>query len=213
MATLKQKNQSFLITALILNCLYIYVFILENSIQFTCLSSFLNVHNAIISSGIFILSITINSLFSGENKARLIFFKYKFYFPGCYAFTKYIESDLRINRKILEDNYGKLPIDNKEQNKLWYKMYKNVSDRGSVYLAHKYYLFFRDYFFLMLILSVSIIFYLLISDKNILINKYKLLFPIIIQILLAIIASRTQGIAFVKNVMAECSTKEGARNE
>ncbi|SBW05641.1 conserved membrane hypothetical protein [uncultured delta proteobacterium] len=181
MATLKQKNQPFLITALVLNCLYVYIFILNNPIQYADLSSFLNAQNAIVSSGIFIISITINSLFSGQNKARLVFFKYKFYFPGCYAFTKYIKSDLRVDKKILEENYGELPIDNEEQNRVWYKMYKDVSNRGSVSLAHKHYLFFRDYFFLIIVLTISVTIYLLIFDMDVIIYKYKLFFPIAVS--------------------------------
>jgi hypothetical protein len=86
----------------------------------------------------------LSSLLSADAKAVLIFWRTSFVLPGHRAFTEHAPGDARIDLGNLKKNVGALPDDPKEQNALWFKLYKKVENDVAVLQAHKAYLLFRD---------------------------------------------------------------------
>lgn len=86
----------------------------------------------------------LNGLLSSNIKARLVFWRWENPLPGCEAFSKYINRDYRITQQVLIARYHPLPSDAREQNALWYRIYKKHSEAPGVLDAHKNYLLYRD---------------------------------------------------------------------
>lgn len=90
-------------------------------------------------------------------KNVIVFWCLKNPLPGCRVFTELICKDHRIDIKELENKYGKLPTDPREQNTLWYKIYKDRQNEKIVLSSHGKWLLFRE------IASIALIFALLLS--------------------------------------------------
>lgn len=150
---------------------------------------------AIIFSGI------INAQIKSEMKARLVFWRWKNPLPGSQAFSRYAMNDQRISLQLLQQNYGPLPTDPKEQNALWYRLYKSVSGDVSVIYAHGEFLFNRDYAFLSLVFLFFfgiVGWFLIVPIKT----KWIYIAFLIIQVCLTNNAARNHGQRFVTTVMA-----------
>jgi hypothetical protein len=87
----------------------------------------------------------LNAQLSAEAKARLVFLRWRNPLPGSEAFTKYARADPRVDLPALERSFGPLPTEPREQNALWYKMYKSVDTEPAVVQVHRAFLFARDY--------------------------------------------------------------------
>lgn len=83
-------------------------------------------------------------LLSHEAKARLVYWKITDPLPGSAAFTKYAPADARIDMKALAKNVGLLPVESREQNAKWYKLYRQVNGDAAVVHTHQLYLMYRD---------------------------------------------------------------------
>ncbi|AFM10706.1 hypothetical protein [Turneriella parva] len=69
--------------------------------------------------------IFLNRLGSPHIKAALVFWKSKYPYPGCRAFSKLAQGDDRIQmEKLRRAVGGELPHDPKSQNIAWYKLYQ-----------------------------------------------------------------------------------------
>jgi hypothetical protein len=91
-----------------------------------------------------ILIEALNAQLSAAAKSRLVFLKWKYPLPGHRAFTHYAKSDPRIDIAALQGACGRLPTNPKEQNLLWYKMFKAIDTDPAVLDAHEAYLIMRD---------------------------------------------------------------------
>ena len=143
----------------------------------------------------------INAQLSPEAKSRLVFMSWSNPLPGCEAFTRHAKSDSRVDVSSLEHTYGPLPTDPREQNALWYKLYKSVEQEPSVRQVHRAFLFTRDYMCLALMLVVVLGitgFFQISSTRTALIYLGLLL----LQFLLAGQAARNHGKRFVTTVLA-----------
>lgn len=144
--SLKQQNYPFIILYVLFNFAIFFV-IYKNG--FLNLNSFNDMFKYLSQKdGIFfillpILLIVLQGLIPSKIKEILIFWKKKNRLPGCQAFTKYMKEDNRINKKILIEKYGKLPKKEEKQNKLWYSIYRKISDKG-IDKTHKDYLLSRE---------------------------------------------------------------------
>ena len=92
-----------------------------------------------------ILTALLNAQLSAEAKARIIFLRWNNPLPGAQAFSKYAHSDPRVDVAALKKAYGSLPRSPRDQNALWYKMYKSVQSDPAVTQVHRAFLFMRDY--------------------------------------------------------------------
>ena len=154
-----------------------------------------------------IVPLLLTNVISQSVKARLVFWRWRNPYPGSRAFSKYVHSDDRINAEKLRKNIGEFPTDPKEQNSLWYQLYRRVQNDRAVLDAHKAFLLFRDMSALSLLLLVLTTgaFYCLSFGLNA-IGRIALIF--LIQYLLAMLSARVAGERFVCTVLSIHSTRK-----
>lgn len=148
-----------------------------------------------------IIVLILNGLISNPIKEFLVFWKIKDRLPGCRSFTVLAKTDHRIDIASLENNFGKLPSSPNEQNKLWYKIYKTMSDNELIKGSHKDFLLTRDLCslsFLFALIIIPVIFFLLESISI----KYTYASFLIVQYIVISISSRNFGNRFACNVLA-----------
>ena len=76
--------------------------------------------------------------------------------PGSFAFSRYAERDTRIDLSALRRIVHPWPIEPRDQNTQWYRLYKSVEVEPAVTNAHRHFLLARDYSsiaFLMLLMA------------------------------------------------------------
>ena len=140
----------------------------------------------------------------------LAFWRIKNVYPGCRIFTKIINQDPRIDKDILIQMYGELPVDPVMQNKLWYRIYKPIEFDTMIFDSHRNFLISRD------LTGISFIFFLIYSVSA-LISKFVFsinfhwivpyILALLIQYVVLSIVCRNYGNRFACNVLAKvCST-------
>lgn len=142
----------------------------------------------------------LNGLISSNQKAILVFWKFKNPLPGTEVFSKLIKKDPRIDRKKLKEIYGNLPKNPKDQNKLWYKIYRKNSINPVILESHRAFLLARDlsslcFLFILFIGFPSLFFF------NLPVGMYYFAF-LMIQYLFIVIGAQNRGRRFVTNVLA-----------
>jgi hypothetical protein len=152
-----------------------------------------------------VIVLLITGLLPHDVKASLVYWKLNDVLPGHEAFTKYGLSDARVDMAALGARIGELPTIPKEQNRLWFKLYKAVENTPQVSEAHKMYLLYRDMAAIsfLLLLFAPIGFYLSgfgLTTVSIMAGIFAL------QYLISAVAARHSGVRFVTNVMAIQST-------
>jgi hypothetical protein len=145
----------------------------------------------------------VGGLLSSNQKAILVFWKMKNYYPGCEAFSKHGRKDLRIDMGRLEELYT-LPSDPKGQNSLWFKIYRKYSSETSVLKSHKDFLLARD------MAAISFLFIILLGIPSLFIGlpllKWIYMGILLVQYLTMVLLARHFGKRFVVNVLALEST-------
>jgi hypothetical protein len=91
-----------------------------------------------------VLVLVLSGLVSSSIKANLVFFRLKDPLPGHRAFSKLAPADPRIRMAELRAKIGALPRSPKEQNALWYKLYKLHEGAQIVETSHRSFLLARD---------------------------------------------------------------------
>jgi len=153
-----------------------------------------------------IITIILTGIFPPGIKASLVFWKIKYPLPGCRVFTILGPKDDRINMSKLQQKYGNLPIEPKEQNTLWYKIYKSQSSKASIINSHADFLFTRDLTaisVILLIILLPITYFISMISSEIRIIYTSIL---ILQYIILAIVSQNYGNRFVCNVLAEESS-------
>ena len=89
-------------------------------------------------------AIVINGFIGAETKARIVFMKWNNPLPGSSAFTKHIFNDSRFSANEVREKWGSLPTEPGEQNRQWYRLYREVEDDVRVQDVHKNWLLTRD---------------------------------------------------------------------
>ena len=87
----------------------------------------------------------VNGLLGPLAKARLVFWRWTDPLPGSRAFSVHAKHDPRINLQALKQKVGKWPKNAREQNSIWYGLYRTVQSDPSVSSGHREFLFARDY--------------------------------------------------------------------
>jgi hypothetical protein len=105
--------------------------------------------------GLILVSV-LNGQIDPITKARLVFWRWSDPLPGSEAFTRHAVRDPRVDTARLVASFGPLPTTPRDQNALWYKLYKTVGDDPSVSHAHKEFLLTRDYAVLSLLMLISL---------------------------------------------------------
>ncbi|WP_064789796.1 hypothetical protein [Thalassospira indica] len=86
----------------------------------------------------------LTGIIPAEVKSIFVFWRIKHPLPGCRAFSVHIKNDARISEKTWKARLGEFPVEPKDQNATWYRIYSSVRDAPSVKSVHKNYLFCRD---------------------------------------------------------------------
>ena len=158
--------------------------------------------NGLIALCIPLATIALNGFISDVAKARLVFWRWKDPLPGCRLFSELIKNDPRINVPELKKKHGAFPRSPKDQNALWFKIYKMHSESLTVYEAHRNYLLTRDLASLSVIFTLT--FPLFIFYLPIRLSVAFLYFAMMLgQYLLLAISSSNYGKRFVLNVLTE----------
>jgi hypothetical protein len=160
----------------------------------------------LLSAGLPVVVLLLASILPSNWKAILVYWKITEALPGHEAFTKYGPSDPRVDLELLRKNVGAFPSDRREQNAMWYRLYRRVATEPSVLDSHKLFLLFRDMAAISILLAVlvPVAFVLLgVQDKFVWVS----LAVFLTQYLAAALAARHSGIRFVTTVLAEHSTR------
>ena len=143
----------------------------------------------------------LNAQLPADAKARIVFLRWRDPLPGSEAFTKHGPSDPRVDMAALERAFGPLPTAPREQNALWYKMYKSAVSEPAVSQVHRVFLFTRDYaclsLFALAVLGVAG--FVQIPSRA---TAIRFLAVLAAQFLLARRAARNHGVRFVTTVLA-----------
>lgn len=155
-----------------------------------------------------ILIMLMTSLVPADIKAIVVFGRVRHALPGHRAFSDHGPRDARVDMDRLQQNFGALPSDPLEQNRLWYRMYKKVDSDPSIVDAHKGFLLWRDaaVFSGILAIVVPIAILLAMQARAGVLLSFALF---AVQFVLSAIASRHLGNRFVCNVMALNAATDG----
>lgn len=198
---IKKLNAPFLWTFFIFNAVaFILLFYASN---FTLLANDYKSMLTFRSSGILfapLILFIINGILSSNQKAILVFWRFKDPLPGSRAFSVHGKKDSRVNMDQLRLLYSPLPMDPEQQNSLWYKIYKKNSSDITIYQSQKEFLLARD------LVSMAFL-YIVCAGLPMLffaawpLSIYYLAFLIIIYFILVRIA-QNHGKRFVATVLA-----------
>lgn len=146
--------------------------------------------------GILILCFIIPS----NSKSVIIFWRFKNPLPGCRVFSELAVKDPRIDVKELENRYGRLPIEPKAQNTLWYKIYKEKQNEKIIHSSHGHWLLFRE------ITAISVMFALLLAPISLFVTGGKIsfiyAFALMVQYLILRQSAVNAAEQFTCNVLA-----------
>jgi len=144
----------------------------------------------------------LNSLVSSDTKARLVFWRWHHPLPGSAAFTRHGPNDSRVDMAALAAKHGPLPAAPKEQNVLWYRLYRGVSNEPAVEQAQRHFLFARDFAFMSLIMLVILGITAAFFIRPALTAEFYILL-LMVQWGIATRAANVGGHRFVTNVLAQ----------
>lgn len=204
--SLKSGNQVQLWTIIIVNLALFFLTVKTNNLTAIGVRSLVQEWETMLPAGLGLIfcSIAIEQL-SPNTKARLVFWRWNNPLPGSEAFTRHARNDPRIDLSALEKQFSPLPESPNEQNQLWYKIYRSVSDEASVIDVHKKFLLTRDYtalsFMMIFLLGISGLIYISSFKTSVL---YLLI--LILQYLFVRQAAKNNGTRFVTTVLAVKST-------
>jgi hypothetical protein len=152
----------------------------------------------------------LTSLLPPHVKAVLVFWRIRDALPGHRAFSLYAFRDPRIDIESLKKNVGQFPDSPRDQNSLWYRLFKKVEGEEAVALAHRQFLLFRDLAsisILLIAIAPALLYALGVPSLNIGI----VIALFLIQYSATAIAARNHGERLVTNVLAVHSTKPRVR--
>jgi hypothetical protein len=143
----------------------------------------------------------VNAQLSSDVKARIIFLKWRDALPGSESFGRHGRNDARVDFAALERHFGPLPSSPREQNALWYKLFKSIDDDVSVKQVHREFLFTRDYGCMSLMMAIALgpIALATLPSLKLALAYWGLL---IAQLFLVVRAARQHGYRLVTTVLA-----------
>lgn len=201
--TLKTKNAPFLAAFLV--TLYV-VFAIVNDWDWEFLKSAstteegLRFDSPFVTFGFHVVVLVLMYLLPPDWKHRLIYTRWTHPLPSSRAFSRLVDTDARISRRDLENQYGELPVIPSEQTALWYRIYKSKESDPVVLNSQGRWLFFRDAFSIAIILVIPSLAYTLWNSD--VADALKLSVFYLAIILALWICARNTGVRFVCNVLA-----------
>lgn len=207
--SLKARNISWLTACAIVDLGLLLFFTHRMSIS-EFLDSKLAVERALLST-LLIVPLLFLSYFVPQNyKHRLVFWRWNNPLPGSEAFTRYAPLDDRIDINALRKNVGAFPTTPREQNTLWYRLYKEVITDVTVVESHQNFLLFRDIAAMSLVVTFIAPVVGLFAQVGMQVITTIVIF-FIFQYALFILPARNCGVRTVQNVLAIHASRKPAR--
>ena len=203
--SLKSKNALYLWAFVGVNFAVFFAIIIGSHLDYSSVQHFwqrISAKNGFIAACMPLAVIVLNGFLGDLAKARLVFWRWNNPLPGCRAFSKLIHDDPRIDVAGLKEKQGAFPRAAKEQNALWFSLYKKHSAAITVSDSHRLYLLTRD----MASMSALFIFSFSVSAAfSSLEAKAVCLYAggLLLQYVVVATAARNYGNRFVKNVLTE----------
>ncbi|MEB2607662.1 hypothetical protein SB461_14265 [Burkholderia cenocepacia] len=151
--------------------------------------------------------IFLSCLLSHSQKAVLVFWRLRNPMPGSRAFSVHAQTDTRVDVDALKKNVGAFPSDERDQNSMWYRLYKQVENEVSVLESHQKYLMFRDIAAMSLLLVPLVALGLFLFGNTVTAIAWSAV-VFAVQYSIAAVAARNSGIRFVQNVLCIHSAKK-----
>lgn len=205
---IKSENRKWLIGYLLLHIVIFALF--ANLINFSLIDadqliSKLKNPQGFIPLTAAILIIVLEGILKNSVKEFLVFWRFKNRLPGHRAFSHIGPGDPRIDMEKVRQLFPRgIPVDPKEQNREWFRLYRHYQDELQVFHSHKVFLLTRDLTSLtVLFIPLAILGHFLIgSDSPMLV--YHLLIIVVLFIVISSTA-RNYGERFVANILVEAS--------
>ena len=205
---LKTKNAPYIWTFLGVNIALLLAIRLSGTADLASLNAIwsqLTLKDGIAAAALPILAVILAGVLGDTGKARIVFWRLWNPLPGCRAFSRFVHEDPRINSAALMAKLGELPAEPRQQNALWYIIYKKQAEKATVVQAHKVYLLARD------LTAVSAVLLCLFPAAVIASNmtlRLKLGYTgyLVLQYVITAAAARNYGNRFVTNVLVEESS-------
>ncbi len=199
-AALKAQNTTWIWTVVVADALTLMSFAFPSVVDQAAswVASGLRLAGASIAPVVVLL---LTSLLSSDFKATLVFWRLRDVLPGHRAFSVYAQKDPRVDVGRLRAAIGEFPESPREQNALWYRLFKKTDSDPEIAQAHRYFLLFRDLAALSLLLGIGApgALYVLGTGANAIWLAVALFSA---QYLATAIAARLHGVRLVCNVLA-----------
>ncbi len=157
---LKSKNAAYLWLFIGINFALFLSVVIGAQLTYESVGHFwqrVSAKNGLIAVCMPLATVVLNGVLGDVAKARLVFWRWKNPLPGCRAFSELVHTDPRIDVAALKAKHGAFPRSPKDQNALWFQIYKKQTAALTVSEAHRVYLLTRD------MASLSLIFALVFS--------------------------------------------------
>jgi hypothetical protein len=146
-ASLKEQKRASIWAIIAVNLLFLYTVYVSDSIIIIGRLTVLAAASNLLPVGLAgIVATLLNGILSADSKASLVYLRRRDALPGSRAFSLYARSDPRIDVASLEKLLGSpLPSNPQEQNRAWYKLYRQMEGDPAVIETHRNFLLLRDY--------------------------------------------------------------------
>lgn len=197
---LKAQNTAWIWTVVVADALTLAAFAFPSALDQAAswLASGSRIAGASIAPVIVLL---LTSLLPSDFKAVLVYWRVREVLPGHRAFSVHAAQDPRVDLERLRAAVGVFPKSPRDQNTLWYRLFKKVEGDPAVAQAHRHFLLFRDLAALSLLLGIAapIMLYFLGAGLGAI---WVALGLFTIQYLATAVAARLHGVGLVRNVLA-----------
>lgn len=210
--SLKDQNKWPLWITIAVNWLVFYSIIQSGALSVSGVKALLTDVSNLLPAGIALIVTSVaNGLLSANTKARLVFLRWRHPLPGSRAFSKLAAQDPRIDLVRLKKLLGnKMPNGPEEENRIWFRFYKELEHDKAVLDVHRDFLFTRDYTALSTLFLVIFGGAALYLDRAKVSGTYAAL--LLVQLLIVRQAASTYGNRFVCTVLARKSAKPAAKS-
>jgi hypothetical protein len=200
--TLKSQNTLRLLALLVLNLAVYHSLASKDELLDLNFGAYLKNFKAAVPAGFGLAAISvICAQLTSTAKARLVYWRWTNPLPGSEAFTRLGDEDPRVDMKQLAKKYNPLPVDAREQNNLWFRLYKECESEPAVEHAHREFLFTRDYAAI-----AALAFVVVGSTACMFMPSWRLAAGycglLVVQFILASQAARNNGRSLVTSVLA-----------
>jgi hypothetical protein len=205
--SLKRQNRLPLAALLICDCI-VFVILTRGAVILEGIRarSLEGLPNLLPASVVFLVVSLLTHQLSPSTKARIVFMRWLNPLPGTRAFSVYALQDSRVDVAKLDQQFGPLPTSPKEQNVLWYRLYRTLEGKPSVRDAHQQYLLWRDCTVITVLLVLGMVpMAAFLTRKSL--PVLELLVLLAVQFLLSVRAARVNGARLVTNVLALASSQ------